>query len=134
MLLFLSGHSSISDLFPHDCSMFNMFVWVIPPPHAHCILGFHFKSCQKDMAAFILMYVHFFRIFGFRNLDCFTLRGCVFFQLYMRFSSPVYRDGAFFVYCSLYCTDNSEGKQFWKRICVTSQCKPKKKGSVCLLL
>lgn len=93
------------------------------------------------MAAFIQTYVHYFKIvwllllgasamallmklglFYFLRMPTVQPCTCIFPQFIVK---------VFFVNYSLYCTDNSEGKQFWKRICDFPMQTEKRAQSVC---
>lgn len=101
----------------HDCSMFDIFSWVISP--ASCILSFHLKSCHKslrygsfhtDVCAFrkrsgrCSSLMKLGTVLSSENADCS--------MPYMHFPHCIVKVS--FVNCSLHCTENPEGKLIWK--------------------
>lgn len=93
------------------------------------------------MAAFIPTYVHFFKIFWLLLLGtsamALLMKLGLFYLLRMLTVQPCtcifpqFIVKVFSVNRSLYCTDNSEGKQFWKRICDFPMQTEKRAQSVC---
>lgn len=93
------------------------------------------------MAAFILTYVHYFKIFWLLLLGASAMALLMKLGLFYFLRMPTVQPctcifpqfivKVFFVNYSLYCTDNSEGQQFWKRICDFPMQTEKRAQSVC---
>lgn len=113
--------------------MFDIFSWVIPLPcrfarPLHLEILFEILSeiskiwqlsywcmCISSKSSGCCSWKLQLRLCSW-NLDCFTFSECRLFNPVHAFPSQ-FIVKMFFVNCFLYCTDNSEWKQFWKRIC-----------------